>query len=331
MPYYPPASTGTVTSVAVAAPLLGGGPITGSGTVTTPIASLNDFRLTLDSTNAVSTANQTAKGTIYLSPWTRGNLISTYDSSIWTPHSTGQLSVALANVVSGKVYDVFLFNNAGTLTLVFGPAWTNTTTRASSPGGIQQQDGVWVNTSTFTDVITGSISVTALNGRLLGSVYAMATNQLEDSATNRNVANVENRVKRYMFSREGSTSWAYNSATLREINGGSTLGTSRFSYLDPLGDVLLRADAHAIIVAGAVSIGFSAGIGIDSSTVDSSLTRGGPATANNNATPEAIYEGYPGLGYHTIRQLEADTGAATIYSQGQSTEYYTGMTGEVWL
>lgn len=78
------------------------------------------FRLSTQTGVSVPTSDRTAQGTLYLAIHTADYLLtpnlSATDFDIWHP---GQLSLALS-ATSGKAYDVFCWNNAGTPTLASG-------------------------------------------------------------------------------------------------------------------------------------------------------------------------------------------------------------------
>lgn len=134
-------------------------------------------RLTLLSGNPVTFSNQSAKGTVYYTPY-NGNIIALYDGTGWNLHEFTELSLTLT-ATSGKNYDIFLFDNSGVLTLST-EVWTDDSTRATA---IARQDGVPVKSG-------------AATYRYLGTIRATGTNQTSDTASIRGVWNFDNRVKR---------------------------------------------------------------------------------------------------------------------------------------
>lgn len=276
----------------------------------------NNFRLTLTSATPVLQADTTAAGTIYLTPYT-GTHISTYDSGTWTDHITAELNVALANVVSGKIYDLFLFNNAGTLTIVALTAWTSNTARATA---ISLQDGVWVNTSTVTDVITGTISVTAKNGRYLGTIYATGTNitamMFKPAAASGGTANIlglynaSNRVKTRSMSRDNTGSWTYTGTTTRAANNSTS---NRITFVDGLQQSFINGLYSCSAGTSALTTLAEIIIALDSTTAgDASATI---QTAASTIVPGAINDSFlPQLGLHYIQACEYSSAAtATFY------------------
>lgn len=73
-------------------------------------------RLTLQSGTAVPSTDQTAKTTVYFTPY-RGNRIALYDgTSAWNVRSFSELSIAVPSAVF-RIYDVFAYDNSGTVAL----------------------------------------------------------------------------------------------------------------------------------------------------------------------------------------------------------------------
>jgi hypothetical protein len=94
------------------------------------LPSICQGRLTTESGVPVSTSDRTAQGTLYFTPY-NGGLVSLHDGTRWKLYAFTERSLALSGLTSALPYDVFLFDNSGTLTLEF-TAWTNGTTRATA-------------------------------------------------------------------------------------------------------------------------------------------------------------------------------------------------------
>ncbi len=107
---------------------------------------------------------------------------------------------------ASKQYDVFMWNDAGTLRLEWGPVWTNATTRATD---IAFQDGVYVKSGVTTRLYLGTICTTTTAG------------QTEDSLLNRLVWNFYNREWRKLF-KEDANIHTYATASWRAWNNDST-------------------------------------------------------------------------------------------------------------
>jgi hypothetical protein len=161
-------------------------------------------RLTLESGVSVSTTDQTAKTSLFYTPHA-GNRICLYDGTRWRAYSFAELTIALGTLTNAKNYDVFLYDNAGTLTGEFSAAWTNDTTRADA---LALQDGVWVKSG-------------AATRRWLGTFRTTATTTTEDSLANRLLYNAQNQVVRLARREDSTAAHAQVTGSWREWKGGT--------------------------------------------------------------------------------------------------------------
>ena len=161
-------------------------------------------RLTLESGVPVSTTDQTAKTTIYYTPFVH-NTILLWDGADWVPTTFTETSLALGTLTSALPYDVFGYLSSGALVLE-SLAWTNGTTRATA---VTLQDGRYCKSGDKTRL-------------LLGTFYTTSTTATADSELTRYVSNVYNRVLKRLISPITSTySHTYTTATWREWNNGT--------------------------------------------------------------------------------------------------------------
>lgn len=156
-------------------------------------------RLTTESGVPVSTSDRTAQGTIYWTPY-NSSRVWLYTGSKWTPYVLTEISLALT-VTSGKNYDVFVYDNSGTLTLELSAAWTNDTTRADA---LALQNGMYVKSG----------ATTRLH---IGTIRASGANVIADSKANRYLWNRFNKVTRALV-RIQATNHTYTVATYRYWN-----------------------------------------------------------------------------------------------------------------
>lgn len=206
-----------------------------------------DGRLTLASGTPVTTTDQTAKTTLYFTPYT-GNRISLYDGTRWVPYVFSELSYDLTGLAANKNYDAFVYDSAGTIYLDI-VAWTNDSTRATA---LTTQDGVYVKTGDATWRYVGTWRATGTTG------------QCEDSVTSRFVWNMYNRVRRYLFRFENTTH-NYAGNAYRAWNGDTTQFLAFVVGLDDVVQYELntqcRADATAagtVVIVRASRDGFAA-------------------------------------------------------------------------
>ena len=94
-------------------------------------------RLTLTSGVPVQVINMSAATTLYYTPF-HGNKIPIYDGTNMAMTEFNEMSCLLSDITKnpsdthvGKLYDWFVWNDAGTLRLGHGPEWTNVSTRSA--------------------------------------------------------------------------------------------------------------------------------------------------------------------------------------------------------
>lgn len=271
-----------------------------------------DGRLTLTSGTAVTTADVTGATSIYWTPY-KGNRIALYDSThaVWNVRTFSELTLALGTLSSGLPYDVFAYDNAGTVALRSPVAWTNTTTRATA---LTLQDGVLVKTGATTD-------------RYLGTFYTTSTTQTEDSAAKRFVWNYYNRQVRSMFRQDTTSTWTYNTATIRQANG-STANQLAFVVGVSENPIWCRVRTNMTMPAGTDA---GVGIGLDSTTA---AATGSIGSTNHSTTTDYVmqaeYIGYPGVGYHYLAWLEFGSGGTSNFNLLYVTLFTGGgMHGEI--
>ena len=171
-------------------------------------------RLTLESGVAVSTTNQTAKTTLYFTPY-KGNQIALYDGSNWGIHTLTQRSLSLSGYTADKNFDIFIYDNGGTLTLE-SVVWTNDTTRATA---LTTQDGVYVKNGATTRRYLGTIRTTS------------STGQCEDSTERRFVWSYYNQVKKKQRTRLNTGGHTYSTGAWRNVNNSTTVGDTRYLFV----------------------------------------------------------------------------------------------------
>jgi len=288
--------SGGVTSAHIASGSVGTNALA-AGMSATVDPGLCEGRLTLTTAVPVTTADVTAAGTIYFTPY-KGSRIAIYNGSAWVDFTFTERSLALT-ATSGKNYDVFIYNNSGTLTLELSQAWTNDTTRADA---IVLQDGVYVKSGTTTR-------------RYLGTFRASDTNKTEDSVLKRYVWNYCNRVERSMKVVEATDSWTYNSATWRQANANTA---NKVEMVRGLNEDMVNAIVYNVTTVGVAAAWVCNGVGLDATNSNSAHLMGTVAYATTSVPNAAYYQGYPGLGYHYLAWVESIPGAATqtLYGDG---------------
>jgi len=249
-------------------------------------------RLTLESGVPVSSTDQTAKTTVYYTPY-NGNLLSLYNGTNWNAYTFAELSITTSGLSANSNYDIFAYVSGSTVTLEYSSAWTNDTTRSSA---ISLLNGVYVKTSDTTR-------------RYLGSIRSNASTQFTDSTTNRLVWNFNNKVSRSMQGYVYSLSHSYNGG-VREYNGGTSI--TRLYFITGINAETFLATVYAPVMSGGTSCNVL--IAIDSTTVQFgvAVVDDRPAGFTRRSITSL---GQVNLGFHYLTGLQntESAGAATYY------------------
>jgi len=269
-------------------------------------------RLTLTSGTPVTTSDVTGATSIYWTPY-NGNLVSLYDGTRWRMYAFTEMTLALGTLTSGLPYDVFLYDNAGTLTLE-ATAWTNGTTRATA---LTTQDGVYVKTG-------------ATTRRYLGTFYTTSTTETEDSFAKRFLWNCYNQKKRKLRKFETNTSWSYGTAAWRSANNSTT---NRVEVIIGLSETPISLTLNHMGPNGTSTLDNS--IGLDSTSTPHADVGGAYGGYIGTGTPILIgtlcLQVYPGVGYHYLQWLEFSSSAGqTSYGYDSTNKrWQCGLTGDI--
>lgn len=279
---------------------------------------LCEFRLSGTAGSPVTTSDVTAIETLYFEPYC-GNRIALYDGTRWVMRAP-LLSLSIDVPDATGMYDVFIYDSALTPVMEL-VAWTNDTTRATL---LTRLDGVLVKSGDPTRRYVGSFyCTTAGNG------------QTEDSAANRYIWNYYNRLPRIMRVLEGTNSWTYSTATIRQANGATT---NQLNFCVGVSEDPVSATVSALSTSTlADTPNVWAGIGLDSTTAAASgtLKRGAAISTlggTGNRNHDAEYAGFPGVGKHYLSWLEQGSGAVstdTWYGDNGGTLIQTGIYGVI--
>lgn len=275
-------------------------------------------RLTLESGVGVSTTDQTAKTTLYFTPW-KGNNFGVYISGAWVVKTLSEISLSLAAYTASKPYDIFVYDNSGTLTLE-SLVWTDDTTRATAIG---LQDGIPVNSGDSTR-------------RYVGTIYTTTTiGQCEDSLTKRYVWNCYNRVRRPMRRIDTTDTWTYNTHTLRQARANAS---NQLDFVLGLSEDAVSARVVATFTQGSTgTAGGTVAIGLDSTTTKATGSLAGSAVttaASENGMAAAALDDIVAVGKHRLVWLEAGeqiSGTPNVNWNGDngSTFVQSGISGSV--
>lgn len=276
------------------------------------LAPVCDGRLTLESGVAVSTTDQTAKTTVYFTPYL-GARVAVYDGTRWVLHTFTELSLALGTLIDATNYDVFLYDNAGTLTLTLGPAWASATARGTGAGTTEltTQDGVYVNAVSITS------GPGAKAGRYLGTIRTTATTTTEDSAAKRFVWNAQQRIARPMKVAETTNSWEVTADTWQQVNVATS---NQLAIVAGLAGDAIDVRAGLLMEVDAFNSAATA-IGVDSTSsphADCGIQSvpGGSSVAVGGAW--AHLRTVVSLGYHYYAWLQYNSGSSAMTAWGDT-------------
>lgn len=260
-------------------------------------AIVNDFRLTLTTGLPVTVADVTAATSVFWTPKT-GNRCTIFTAAgAPTTLTSVELSIALPAVAS-QMYDVFVFSNAGVLTLEL-LAWTNDTTRATAI--VLTTTGTYCKSGDLTRRFVGSVRTTTVAG------------QTEDSAVKRYLSNAYGRVGRALVRQEPAATWTYTLATIRQANANVL---NQVDVVACLPELLLALDLVVALANTNAPVAAAVMIGEDSLIAPVAGQAQGyaqTAVANTLLSLHATLRKTPAVGRHVYSWLEASvaTGTAT--------------------
>ncbi len=250
-------------------------------------------RLTTESGTPISTSDRVAQSTLYLTPF-QGSRIAVYNGSRWINRNFTELSLSLSGLVTDSLYDVFVYDNAGTLALELSAAWTSATARSQA---ISMLQGVYTLTATRTR-------------RYVGTFRATSATTTEDSSSRRFVYNYYNRTRRNLVVTETADTWSYTVNTVRQTNANTT---NQVELIQGLSEDFVSALSSNVITAGATVRLMDSVIGLDSSTAQSAQLRGGHARNTVVNQTLSSHQVYPGIGYTRLSWNERGLGGTFFY------------------
>jgi len=315
-------SAGTVSTVSTSG-ILTGGPITTTGTLGVNATITPQGRVTLQSATPVMTTTQSAKTTIYYTPYA-GNLIPIYNGTSMVPTAFSEISVATTDTAknpsaigASKINDWFVWSDGGTLRLSHGPDWTSDTARSAGTA-LTMVNGVLLNSV----AITNACAIQRCT--YVGTTRSNASSQLDwiiggagsgGVGAFLNVWNAYNRVLTSARSVDNGVTYTTNSlgrqargSTANQINAVVGLQEDAFtaSYV---------ARGSTASSAGA-AIGW--GIGIDVLLLTTSIPFTTVAAAPMSAGAGIPYSDTFSIGYHFIAAMEFTDGTTATFDTAQN-------------
>lgn len=129
----------------------------GGGSGSAPIAGICNGRLTLSSGVPIPVTDVTAASTLYFTPF-KGNQVALFNGTTWSLFPFTERSLSLSGLLANTVYDIFIYDNGGTLTLEAVPWVAN------------------ANGSVTSIATTRTVTTTAAHGLAIGQLVTIAGN-----------------------------------------------------------------------------------------------------------------------------------------------------------
>lgn len=254
-------------------------------------------RLTLSTGVPIPSTDVSSSSVLYFTPY-KGNRVSLYVPGYgWRVYSFSELSMDISGWSDAKNYDVFIYDNSGSLALE-GVAWSNDTLRATA---LDLQDGAYVKSGAYEKLY-------------LGTVRTSSAGTSADTVDKRFVWNNYNRVHRELRKIDSTYSWTYATAAWRKFNNSSSNRLQVVLGLQEEKVYLIFTCACVNSTTGSEIIAF----GLDSDSPDSSCVRINSKGATDMPAI-AIYDSIPGLGFHYLQMLEyTSAGTGTYYGTGST-------------
>lgn len=287
-------------------------PATAAGPISTP-----QGRLTLTTATPVLTSTTSAQTTIYYTPYV-GRLVPLYDGTSFSMVDTGgELSQATtdttkspAAVTTNSNYDLFVWNDSGTIRCTRGPAWSSSTARGTGAGTteLQQVQGIWTNKVAITN------GPGANKGTYVGSVRSNGSSQIDyifgasaagGTAGFFGVWNMYNRVEVRSLTEDSTSSWTYNSATARSANNSTG---NRASFISGLAEDCIMAEYHVGSSATVTASTVAASLDSTNSLLGQYGLAGLGGNSQNAVAKNSLA---PQLGFHFIQAVEQSGASGT--------------------
>lgn len=277
-------------------------------------------------TSPIPTSDQSAKTTVYYRP-DGGNLLPISDGTNITVREFSELSLALvSNHVANGIYDVFAFDDSGTIRIGTGPVWNTVTAGSGARGtgsGTTELDllkGLLVNKVSAT-MRNGSstYSVAAKAGIYLGTILidgsaGQVTCHASYGQSRRwGVWNAFNQRPLRLKAGDSTSTWSYSSTTVRPSNNATSNNLTVVMGVQDLADITFN-QRWTVSVANGVVTTPTVGIGVNSTTAFSgttswgSVSNGGAANMAVSGNFSAEYSDVPPLGANVFTSLESSLG-----------------------
>jgi hypothetical protein len=281
----------------------------------------------------------TAGSPIYYTPYT-GNQIPIYNGTVFnmTTFAELQMTMNASNHPADSAFDFFVFNNAGTLTLVTSSAWSTITPGAAARAvAISRLNGFWVNSGSFTGYngTTSYASIAAQRATYVGSMYtdhsAGAVTCHRSWGQNRKwgIWNAYNRVPVELLVGDATGSFVDSSGSIKashntpaayallSFNNGSGVTCNGLTTLCGLAEEYIDVRFIQQVASSTGTLIIGIGQNAISAFTGTQGTLVGPS-GTMDATVSAQAGIAPALGLNAICCCDQNTGAAGTFLGGQA-------------
>lgn len=283
--------------------------------------------LTLTSATPIITADVTGSTAVYYTPL-NGNIVPIYNGSTFTPTTFAELTMTLtSSQAASTIYDLFVFSNAGVVTIAVGPAWTTSTAAAGARGTgagttqLQRINGILVNAVQVTAKNSATTYTIAANqGTFVGSLFMdsaagqVTCHRSYGQSRKWGVSNAYNRVPTILKGGDGTASWNYGTGTIRASNAAATNNATVFQCLAE--EIVDVSFIQNVVGASGSTTPNSNGIGWNSTTAYTGMA--GTGSTNAVQTGEwnsaSRYIAAPFLGINVAQSLEKGFGGTTTFN-----------------
>ncbi len=258
---------------------------------------LCEGRLTLSTGVPVTMSDVASSATVYFTPHIGSRIALYVENYGWRNYQFDELSLDISGEETNKVFDIFIHDEAGTLTLSLLD-WSNATLRATA---LVRQDGVLV--------MDGAPAY-----RYLGTCCANNSGVTRDTEASRLLWNYYNRVEKNLLVKDATDSWTYvNAAGAWRAMDNST--NNRVGLVIGWDEVIVKFSTYAMMASNGTSWG-GLGVGLDSTNVNSAnFFRNYDCYAANVVYPIGCdFIKSPGIGFHFLQILEvSESNTMTFY------------------
>ena len=294
-------------------------------------------RITLTSATPILSSDVTGATSIYYALYLHDR-VPIYDGTNWVMTAFTELTNTTtdntknpAAVGANSNYDLFVWNDSGTLRLGRGPAWSSATARGTGAGTteLERVNGIWMNKNAITN------GPGADRGTYVGTVRSNGSSAIDWIATPAAAAggalctlgvwNTYNRVLSSALCRSSDSSWTYASAIWQAFNNSAT---QRVNFILGLNEDEITGQVSTFISVDGVSSNARISVGLDATNAMGQLANVVYEASGSSAYLEQTprWQGLAGIGFHFLAPLEY-AAAGTITNYGNAGQVGVTQTG----